>query len=263
MARDPDRAAERIAAQQHSLITYLQARHRAGLSKRQIQWQVKTKRWRRLHTGVYAAAGARETWQQSLLAAVLAVRTEAVRQTSSGHRLEEVEDAAASGLSALWQHGCRRMGKPPKHEVLVVHKHRRTVKGTVVHRTRTLPSEDITTADGIPTVARPRLCVELCGRIPDTDDVATVDETPPASSSEAASSESATPCGPSSASSSSSTVCAFTARPSNDVETCGKTAGCGASPTRVCAPVESEAHPVWLRYPRPARRRATAGRPRA
>lgn len=176
MASDPDTAAARIAARQCGFITRQQARIRAGLTDRQIHGRVQSKRWRRLQRNVYLAAGVPPSWEQSLLAAQLSARTEQVVAGSKTVRLEELDDAVVSGRSALLLHGCTRMGRPDQHELLVHRQRVPPVNGTVIRRTGSLPAEDVTLVHGIPTLAVPRLCVELCGQLPEVELMAVVDD---------------------------------------------------------------------------------------
>jgi hypothetical protein len=67
----PDLCATRIAEGQHGLITRAQARS-TGLTDDQIDWRVRTGRWRRIAPAVYAVAGSPRSWRQDALAACLA-----------------------------------------------------------------------------------------------------------------------------------------------------------------------------------------------
>lgn len=176
MARDPDEAATRIAAQQRGLITWGQARYRAGLTSRQIERRVAQKRWRRLQRRVFAVAGGTPSWQQSLLAAQRCARTERLVEGTKRQRLEELDDAVVTGTSALWLRGCRRLGRPEGHQLLVAARRTPAIPGVVVQRTRDLPASDVELVEGVPTLTVPRLCVELCGRIGQTDFTAVLDE---------------------------------------------------------------------------------------
>ena len=135
-----------------------------------------SKRWHELQTHVYAVGGAPRTWRQSLLAAQRRARTERWERTEKGRRLAELDDAAVSGVSAVWLRGCRRLGQPEEHELLVGRQRPPKVKGANVRRTRTLGERDVEIIDGVPTLAIPRLLVELTGRIGDVDFVAVLDE---------------------------------------------------------------------------------------
>jgi len=67
-----DRAAGAQAEKQYAVITHQQAL-KAGLTHEQIQWRRRTGRWESTAARqVYTMAGARKTWQQSAMVAVLA-----------------------------------------------------------------------------------------------------------------------------------------------------------------------------------------------
>jgi hypothetical protein len=177
MAQDPDRAAAKIAARQLGLITRMQARFRAGLTEDQIDLRVATKRWRRVQPGVYAIAGAASTWEQTALAVLLRIRTERAVESKKRFKLEELDDVALSGKSALWVRGVQRLGKPDQHELLAQRRRPIVAKGAVVTTTRSLPVDDIEIVNSIPTLAVPRLCVELCAStLSDVDFIAVLDD---------------------------------------------------------------------------------------
>lgn len=176
MPSNPDAAATRIAARQRGLITWRQATVVAGMTERQIEGRVRSGRWRKVQRGVYVVSGAQSSYLQSLLAAQLAARSEKVVEKRKKIYLEELEDAVVTGRSAVWIRGSRRLGEPSHHELLVNRPRAPVVKGAAVRRTRTLPAVDIAAVEGVPTLAVPRLMVELCGRIPDLDFVAVLDD---------------------------------------------------------------------------------------
>ena len=175
MARDPDRKAAAIAARQYGLITWCQALF-AGLSEHQIRQRVSSRRWRRVQRGVYLIEGGKASWHQTLLAAQLAARTERLDVEDEKQRLEELEDAAVAGQSALWLRACKRLAKPDSHELVVSRRRAPAINGASVRRTDELPPADLEYIDGILTLSIPRLLVDLCGRIPDVDFVAVLDD---------------------------------------------------------------------------------------
>jgi hypothetical protein len=61
----------RIAARQLGLITRRQALD-AGITPGEIRWRAATGRWNVIRFGVFAVAGAPPSWEQRVLAAVLA-----------------------------------------------------------------------------------------------------------------------------------------------------------------------------------------------
>ncbi len=68
---------ERRAELQWGLLTYAQARG-SGLSPQQIQRRVASGRWRQVRHGVFAVAGVPPSWEQCVMAAVLAAGDGAV-----------------------------------------------------------------------------------------------------------------------------------------------------------------------------------------
>lgn len=68
--RNPDEALGRSAARQWGALTGEQAR-KAGLSKRQIDYRIRVKRWRRVARDVFVLAGTRNTWEQQAMVASL------------------------------------------------------------------------------------------------------------------------------------------------------------------------------------------------
>ena len=176
MPQSPDAAAARIAARQHGLITWRQATIVAGLTERQVAGRVAATRWRKLQRGVYVISGTAPSYLQSLLAAQLSARTEKVVHRRGRAKLDVLNDAVVTGRSAVWLRGCRRLGKPVQHELLVDRLRAPAVQGATIRRTRVLPPGDVERVDGVPTLAVPRLTVELCGVITDVDFVATLDD---------------------------------------------------------------------------------------
>lgn len=176
MPRDPDAAAGKIAARQCGLITWRQAVITAGLSERQVRWRISSKRWRRVQRGVYAVAGTAPSWTQSLLAAQLAARTELIVVNRKKQRLQEFDDAAVTGASALWLRGCKHLGKPSEHELLVARPYAPKIKGGTCRRTAKLPPADTERISGVLTLAVPRLLVDVAGQVSEFDLIAVVDD---------------------------------------------------------------------------------------
>jgi hypothetical protein len=69
--RSADEVVDRDSARQWGAFTGSQART-AGLSQEQIDYRVRTKRWRRCSRDVFVLAGTRDTWQQRAMVACLA-----------------------------------------------------------------------------------------------------------------------------------------------------------------------------------------------
>jgi very-short-patch-repair endonuclease len=144
---DLDARIAELAATQRALVTFTQARE-IGLSSKAIKVRLRSGAWQRVYQRVYRVAGAPHTWEQELLAAVLA----------AGER------AAVSGraAAALW----KLPGFPPD----VV-----SVTMPVGMTTRQLPSEmrhscflprhHVTLIRGIPVTTVPRTVFDLAGLV--------------------------------------------------------------------------------------------------
>src|SRR5438132_14226417 len=122
---EPDRVAARFAVHQRGLLTRPQARG-AGFSDRAIQHRTDTGRWGVMHPGVYRIAGSESSWEQALLAAVLAAGEGAI----ASHRAA----ALTWGIEAIEQ----------VNELIVPLARRPNVKGAVTHRTDSLLFPDTT-----------------------------------------------------------------------------------------------------------------------
>lgn len=127
-----DETIRRLAAHQYGVVAASQARS-AGLTSRQIQQRVSAGIWRRLHSGVYAIAGAGDSDHAGLLAACLAAGPEAV----------------ASHLSAAWILGLVPRSPHP-HAITVPYKNRPRLRGVEVHRSRDLDPGRARLHKGIP-----------------------------------------------------------------------------------------------------------------
>src|SRR5436190_19918398 len=128
---DMDREAARFAARQRALLTRPQAQH-AGLSDDAIRHRIDSGRWGVMHPGVYRVAGSESSWEQVLLAAVLAAG----------------EDAVASHRAAAVMWGIEGIARTV--ELTVPAARRPRVKGAVIHRTAGLLLPERTTLRPIP-----------------------------------------------------------------------------------------------------------------
>jgi hypothetical protein len=109
----------RLADQQHDLLTRRQCLT-AGMSGKAVEWRVRSRRWVRLHPGVFLTRPGRDDWHTSALAALLSADSDA-----------DGADAALCGASAAYLWGLQR--HPPAVVELVV-PYRRTIAET--RRTR-------------------------------------------------------------------------------------------------------------------------------
>jgi hypothetical protein len=133
----------RLAARQHGLVTAAQLAE-AGLTSGAVAKRVAAGRLHAKHRGVYAVGHARLSQHGRWMAAVLAAGEGAV-----------LSHLAAAKLWEVWR---RRI---PAGIDVTVPANRRNRAGVRVHRTRNLDPRDVTTHDGIPVTAVPRLLVDL------------------------------------------------------------------------------------------------------
>src|SRR5688572_12591819 len=122
MANDGVGALARIGRTQHGLVTRRQAEG-AGLASATLQRWVDGNRLEPVHSGVYRLAGAPRTWEQAVLAAVLAAGPGA----AASHRTAGVlwgllDDDDSVEVSVPW----------PRNSI---------IPGVTVHRSRDLAPE--------------------------------------------------------------------------------------------------------------------------
>lgn len=144
MTETPDHRAAEAAACRYGIITREQALA-SGLNDEQIRWRLRAGRWRLLHRGVYAIAGATVTWPQGVYAAVVAAGTNAV-----------VSHHAAAKLHRL-------LDRAPELAITVPTRCGPRVKGARIVRTRCLPDVDRTSIGGIPVTTGARTLIDLAG----------------------------------------------------------------------------------------------------
>jgi len=129
----------RKARVQHGLVSRDQVLH-LGATDRQLANWVDAGRLERVHAGVYRVGGAPATWEQSVMAAVLAVDGVASHRTAA--RLWSMQDG-------------------DDVEVTVVRNRRGVATGATVHRSRDLHDRYVTRRHGIPTTNPMRTLVDL------------------------------------------------------------------------------------------------------
>jgi hypothetical protein len=134
-----------LAERQHSLIGREQALAH-GMTVRQIEGQLRTGRWRIAARGVYAVAGSIRSWEQRVLAAVLAAGLGAA--------------ASRRSAAALWR--LPGFGPGP---IEVTQGRALSVRtpATRVHDSIFLPPHQVVVINGIPTVSVERTVLDLCG----------------------------------------------------------------------------------------------------
>lgn len=134
-------ACDRIAAEQHGLISRGQARAE-GLPLKAIEWRVSTGRWSAVQPGVYRPRSAPTSWHQRLMAAVL----RGGRDALASHR------AAA----ALW-----RLDGINERAIEISVPCARRIRGALVHRRARSDNPRSTELDRIPATHIERTIIDL------------------------------------------------------------------------------------------------------
>jgi hypothetical protein len=142
-----DVIAGEIAARQLGLITRAQALG-AGISSNQVRWRQRNGTWRRVRSGVFSMSGAPVTWEQRLLAIVLAGGPGTVASHFSAAGLHDFPDGMREAL-----------------EVTVLPGTQPRLTGVRIHRPGLLPDHDVRVVDGIPVTSYARTLVDCTGRM--------------------------------------------------------------------------------------------------
>jgi hypothetical protein len=137
--------AEDRAARQLGLLTRDQARD-DGLTDSQIRRRLGSGRWRRVRTGVFAIDGAPVTWEQQLLAAVLAGPLGTVASHLAAAVVHDYPDVSRGRLEVSVPAGTQ-----PR------------IEGVRVHRPQLLPEHDVQVIGGIPVTTYARTLVDCTG----------------------------------------------------------------------------------------------------
>jgi len=141
-----DRDITTIAETQHGVFTADQAKAQ-GYTREAIRHQARATHWDPLGDLVFRMAGSPRTWEQRLMAVVLASGPLA----AASHR---------SAAALLGVPGFDRRGTP---EVTTPRRHRYRTDDGIVHRWRPFPDHHLTVTDGIPTTRVARTLVDLAG----------------------------------------------------------------------------------------------------
>lgn len=141
---DIDDAIAAGAAAHHGLVTFHEARAH-GLSSDQIQHRARSRKWRRVHQGVFAVAGAPETWEQHVLAAVLAAGEGAIASHATAAALWALHDAIRERTI----------------EITVPRPRLPRLTGVTVHRSALLAHDDFAIAEEIRLTSVARTLVDL------------------------------------------------------------------------------------------------------
>jgi hypothetical protein len=144
---EADVIAAKTASGQHGLITRAQAVE-AGLSDAQIRWRARSGRWLRLRPGVFAIAGTPRTWEQRVLAMVLACGDGAVASHATAAALHGFPNA---------EHDRLEVTLAPGRQVRAL--------GFIVHRPNRLLAHDLTVLGGIPVTSYARTLIDCTGSL--------------------------------------------------------------------------------------------------
>lgn len=132
-----------IARRQHGVFSTSQARQ-WGATPQEVKQRTASGAWERAHEGVLRIAGTRDTYQQRLFAACLAVGSETV----------------ASHRSAAVVHGLLRYRDPPV-EVTTSRRRSPERSGVTAHRLMDLHPRWVVRVDGVPMTSVARTLVDL------------------------------------------------------------------------------------------------------
>lgn len=133
-----------IAAEQYSLVHLAQFR-RLGVTDRELEWAVLVGELERRAPEVYAIAGARRSWRQDLMAAVL----------------DAGPEAAVSHRPAAILLGQARRNAPRIVEITVPRLLSSRIAGVIVHRSLDLGPDHVMPVDGIPCTGPLRTLIDL------------------------------------------------------------------------------------------------------
>lgn len=131
------------ARRQHGLFTREQAL--AHLSRRQLEYLASVGRIERIHAGVYRVAGSPETWDQALMAAVLAAGSGAV--------------ASFGAAAHLWD--LAGFHEAPRVEITTPAHRRARLRDVVVHDSHVLDGIHVARRRSIPSTSVARTLCDL------------------------------------------------------------------------------------------------------
>lgn len=149
--RDTDRRYHRHAADHHGVV-WLEAARGFGVPDATFWGRVRRGLYLPLTGGGWIIDGVPATWESTVLGAVAALG----------------DGAVASHAAALRLHGLLRPAPRAAIEVTLPHRRRHTVRpGVVVHRSRVLPADSLTTVQSIPTTTAVRALRDMASRLSD------------------------------------------------------------------------------------------------
>ena len=154
MQLDPDERCLLIATRQRGLVTLAQARD-AGVSRRGLQWRLKSGRWLKVLPGVFVVADSDDPWLQSLEAARL-----------------WTADAVIMGLAAAGLWGLNGIGQGAVE--IGTHTRKRN-PDIVVHHDMSFADEDLIRQRGLLTTTPTRTLIDISGVVTESQLVQTLD----------------------------------------------------------------------------------------
>ena len=137
----------RIMRRQHGLIMRAQCLALA-MTPKQIKVMLRSGQWILARPDVYAAAGTPPTWEQAVLAVVLAGGLDVVASHGTAGRLRQVKHVLDDGIEVVSPLG----------------RHKR-LDGVIGHRSGALFDSDLTVYRSIPTTTVARTLVDVAGRL--------------------------------------------------------------------------------------------------
>ena len=143
----------------HGVVTTAQAR-RCGVSAKQLARLVRDGVLTRPRRGIYRLAGLPDGWLQRTHVALAGAGPGAV----------------ASHGTALALHGIDRLAPPAIPHVETASTTLRHVPEAIVHRTRSLPPEDVVRAGGLPCTSGARTCIDLAPTLEPSELIALTDD---------------------------------------------------------------------------------------
>src|SRR6266849_5528785 len=135
------------ASRQHGLISRDQAL-RLEFSSSGIHRRVQSGHWKAIRPGVYRVGPVASSWHQEVMGACLSVGPEAVASHTSAARLLKLDGVPVPSIEVTtWK------PRNPKRS------------GVLVHRSQSLPTEDITVIEGIPCTRAARTIIDLASAL--------------------------------------------------------------------------------------------------
>jgi hypothetical protein len=135
-----------LATSQHGVFRRADVAEFDG-TRWQLEHRLRVGRWVELHPLVYAVAGAPETWEQRVLAAVLAMPAGSLASHLTAGALHQVPGFKRGPVQVTATKRLRT---------------RRPVAGVLVHHSTLLPDHHRKTVDAIPTTTVARTLFDLC-----------------------------------------------------------------------------------------------------